>query len=142
MYTWTKITGGLPSHQLSYVRVVAEDPNCKGLLFAGTGNSLFYSLDDGGNWTNLKNGLPSSPVSWAVVQKQFHDLVISTYGRGIYILDDITPLEQMAKGVGADTSGVVIYAASDDANFGRRTGVRKLSVEESAEGAGAGGDSR
>ncbi len=36
--TWTKITGGLPSHQLSYVRVVAEDPNCKGLLFAGTGN--------------------------------------------------------------------------------------------------------
>ncbi len=102
--TWTKITGGLPSHQLSYVRVVAEDPNCKGLLFAGTGNALFYSLDDGGHWTNLKNGLPPAPVSWAVVQKQFHDLVVSTYGRGIYILDDITPLEQMAKGIGADTS--------------------------------------
>ena len=45
-----------------------------------------------------------SPVSWAVVQKRMHDLVVSTYGRGIYILDDITPLEQMAKGVGADTS--------------------------------------
>jgi photosystem II stability/assembly factor-like uncharacterized protein len=102
--TWTKITGGLPSHQLSYIRVVAEDPNCKGLLFAGTGNALFYSLDDGGHWTNLQNGLPHSPVSWAVVQKQFHDLVVSTYGRGIYILDDITPLEQMAKGVGSDTS--------------------------------------
>jgi len=102
--TWTKITGGLPSHQLSYIRVVAEDPNCKGLLFAGTGNALFYSLDDGGHWTNLQNGLPHSPVSWAVVQKQFHDLVVSTYGRGIYILDDITPLEQMAKGVGFDTS--------------------------------------
>src|SRR5579863_7087712 len=102
--TWTKITGGLPSHQLSYVRIVAEDPNCKGLLFAGTGNALFYSLDDGGKWTNLQTGLPHSPVSWAVVQKQFHDLVISTYGRGIYILDDITPLEQMAKGVGSDTS--------------------------------------
>ena len=102
--TWTKITGGLPNHQLSYVRVVAEDPNCKGLLFAGTGNALFYSLDDGGHWTNLQTGLPHSPVSWAVVQKQFHDLVVSTYGRGIYILDDITPLEQMAKGVGSDTS--------------------------------------
>jgi len=102
--TWTKISGGLPSHQLSYVRVIAEDPNCKGLLFAGTGNGLYYSLDDGGHWTNLQNGLPHSPVSWAVVQKQFHDLVISTYGRGIYILDDITPLEQMAKGVGSDTS--------------------------------------
>ncbi len=102
--TWTKITGGLPSHQLSYVRVIAEDPNCKGLLFAGTGNALFYSLDDGAHWTNLQNGLPHSPVSWAVVQKQFHDLVVSTYGRGIYILDDITPLEQMAKGVGSDVS--------------------------------------
>jgi hypothetical protein len=94
----------LPKHTLSYVRVVAEDPNCKGLLFAGTGNALFYSLDDGGHWTNLQTGLPHSPVSWAVVQKRMHDLVVSTYGRGIYILDDITPLEQMAKGVGSDTS--------------------------------------
>jgi hypothetical protein len=91
------------------VRVVAEDPNCKGLLFAGTGNALFYSLDDGAHWTNLQNGLPHSPVSWAVVQKQFHDLVVSTYGRGIYILDDITPLEQMAKGAGADAS-VTLFA--------------------------------
>jgi photosystem II stability/assembly factor-like uncharacterized protein len=102
--TWTKISGGLPKHQLSYVRVVAEDPNCKGLLFAGTGNALYYSLDDGAHWTNQQNGLPRAPVSWAVVQKQAHDLVVSTYGRGIYILDDITPLEQMAKGVGSDTS--------------------------------------
>ncbi len=102
--TWQKITGGLPSHTLSYIRVVCEDPNAKGLLFAGTGNALFYSLDDGGHWTNLQNGLPHSPVSWAVVQKRMHDLVVSTYGRGIYILDDITPLEQMAKGVGSDTS--------------------------------------
>ncbi len=102
--TWTKITGGLPSHQLSYVRVVAEDPNAKGLLFAGTGNAIYYSLNDGGQWTKLNAGLPPSPVSWAVVQKQAHDLVVSTYGRGVYILDDISPLEQMAKGVGSDTS--------------------------------------
>ena len=102
--TWTKITGGLPTHQLSYVRSVAEDPNCKGLLFAGTGNALFYSLDDGGHWINLQAGLPHAPASWVVVQKQAHDLVVSTYGRGIYIFDDITPLEQMAKGVGSDTS--------------------------------------
>jgi hypothetical protein len=95
--TWTKISDGLPRHQLSYVRIVAEDPNCKGLLFAGTGNGLYYSPDDGGHWTALQEGLPHTTVSWAVVQKQFHDLVISTYGRGLYILDDITPLEQMAK---------------------------------------------
>ncbi len=68
-----------------------------GLLFAGTGNGLYYSLDDGAQWTALEKGLPHAPVSWAVVQKEFHDLVVSTYGRGLYILDDITPLEQMAK---------------------------------------------
>ena len=100
--SWTLITGGLPKHQLSYVRVVAEDPNYKGLLFAGTGNGLFYSLDDGGHWTNLDTGLPHAPVSWAVVQKQFRDLVVSTYGRGLYILDDITPLEQMAQRASSD----------------------------------------
>jgi hypothetical protein len=96
--TWKKITGDLPTHELSYVRTIAEDPNCPGLLFAGTGNDLFYSIDDGGHWTGLDKGLPHAPVTWAVVQKNFHDLVISTYGRGLYILDDITPLEQTAKG--------------------------------------------
>jgi len=94
--TWTQINSDLPKHQLGYVRVIAEDPNQKGLLFAGTGNSLYYSLDDGGHWTALSDGLPHASLSWAVVQKQYHDLVVSTYGRGIYILDDITPLEKMA----------------------------------------------
>ncbi|HEV2464431.1 MAG TPA: hypothetical protein VGT04_11550 [Acidobacteriaceae bacterium] len=95
--TWTSISGDLPKGPLAYVRNVSEDPNCPGLLFAGTGNALYYSLDDGGHWTHLNQGLPPSPVTWTVVQKRFHDLVVSTYGRGFYILDDITPLEQMAK---------------------------------------------
>ncbi len=95
--TWTAISGGLPTGTLAYVRNVSEDPNVKGLLFAGTGNAFHYSLNDGQEWTRLKTGLPPSPVTWTVTQKRFHDLVISTYGRGIYILDDISPLEQMAK---------------------------------------------
>ena len=95
--TWARINSDIPKGPLAYVRNVSEDPNCEGLLFAGTGNALYYSLDDGGKWTQLKNGLPPSPVTWTVVQKRFHDLVVSTYGRGFYILDDITPLEQMAK---------------------------------------------
>jgi len=95
--TWKQINSDLPKHPLAYVRTIAEDPNCAGLLFAGTGNGLYYSLNDGGHWTPLQTGLPHAPVTWAVVQKQFHDLVISTYGRGLYIFDDITPLEQMAK---------------------------------------------
>ncbi|GAA4778609.1 hypothetical protein GCM10023219_28500 [Stakelama sediminis] len=96
--TWTLINGDLPtSSPLDYVRNVSEDPNAKGLLFAGTGHAFYYSLDDGAHWTHLRTGLPPSPVTWTVTQKRFHDLVISTYGRGIYILDDISPLEAMAK---------------------------------------------
>jgi photosystem II stability/assembly factor-like uncharacterized protein len=95
--SWKRISGNLPKHELSYVRSVTDDPNCRGLLFAGTGNGPYYSLDEGGHWIALQNGLPPAPVTWVVVQKEFHDLVISTYGRGLYILDDITPLEQMAR---------------------------------------------
>ena len=95
--TWKRISGDLPKGALSYVRTVAEDPNCPGLLFAGSGNALHYSLDDGAHWSALRTGLPPAPVTWAVVQKEFHDLVVSTYGRGLYILDDITPLEQLAR---------------------------------------------
>ena len=95
--TWKPLSGNLPKHPLAYVRSIAEDPNCAGLLFAGTGNGLYYSSDDGGHWAALQTGLPHAPVTWVVVQKEFHDLVISTYGRGLYIFDDITPLEQLAK---------------------------------------------
>ncbi len=106
--TWTNITGDLPAtHPLDYVRVVAENPNRKGMLFAGTGHALFYSMDDGGHWTQLKSGLPPSPVSWIVVQKRYHDLVVSTYGRGLYIMSDITPLEQ--KGTAPAASGLQLY---------------------------------
>jgi photosystem II stability/assembly factor-like uncharacterized protein len=93
--TWKRVNGDLPNkHPLSYVKAVAENPNKRGMLFAGTGHSFYYSIDDGAHWTELSAGLPHAPVSWVAVQKQFHDVVVSTYGRGIYVLDDITPLEQ------------------------------------------------
>jgi photosystem II stability/assembly factor-like uncharacterized protein len=93
--TWKRVNGDLPNtHPLSYVRAVAENPNRKGQLFAGTGHGFFYSQDDGAHWTELATGLPHAPVTWVVVQKRFHDVVVSTYGRGMYVLDDITPLEQ------------------------------------------------
>ena len=92
--TWRKISDGLPKGPLAYARVVAENPNRKGMLFAGTGNALYYTMNDGEAWKPLQGGLPHAPVSWIVVQKQYHDLVLSTYGRGFYIMEDITPLEQ------------------------------------------------
>jgi len=92
---WQLIVHGIPVSPTSSVSSVAEDPNDRDLLFAGTGNALYVSFDAGGRWMPLQAGLPHAPVSWETVQENFHDLVVSTYGRGIYVLEDITPLEQM-----------------------------------------------
>lgn len=93
--TWTNITGDLPSdHPLDYVMSVAENPNREGMLFVGTGHAFHYSIDDGVHWTQLQDGLPAAPVSWVLVEPRYHDVVISTYGRGLFILRDITRLEQ------------------------------------------------
>jgi hypothetical protein len=106
--TWTRVTGDLPKgHPLSYVLSVAENPNRKGMLFAGTGNAFYYSLDDGAHWKHFKNGLPAAPVTWIVVPKLWHDVVVSTYGRGVYILKDITALEQSDAPEVADASATL-----------------------------------
>jgi photosystem II stability/assembly factor-like uncharacterized protein len=93
--TWTKISDALPKgHPLDYVLSLAENPNRRGMLFAGTGRAFYYTMDDGKTWTRFKEGLPAAPVSWIEVQPVYHDVVVSTYGRGLYILKDITRLEQ------------------------------------------------
>jgi hypothetical protein len=93
--TWKMISNSLPKgHPLSYVLSVAENPNRRGMIFAGTGNAFYYSMDDGTTWKQFKDGLPPAPVTWITVQKNYHDVVISTYGRGLFILPDITRLEQ------------------------------------------------
>lgn len=99
-HSWKLIVHGIPDSPTSDVSSVAEDPYTGNLLFAGTGNALYVSFDAGGNWMPLQAGLPHAPVSWETVQKQFHDLVVATYGRGIYMLEDITALEQLASGGG------------------------------------------
>ncbi len=93
--TWTKISDGLPKHHpLAYVKSIAENPNRKGMLFAGTGDGFYYSMDDGATWTHFQGGLPAAPVTWIVVEPRYHDVVVSTYGRGLWIMRDITRLEQ------------------------------------------------
>jgi photosystem II stability/assembly factor-like uncharacterized protein len=93
--TWTKITDGIAPSMLSYVHCVREDPVRRGLLFAGTENGAYVSFNDGQNWQPLQMNLPHAPVYWIAVQEHFHDLVLATYGRGFWILDDLTPIEQM-----------------------------------------------
>lgn len=97
--TWKSITNGIPRSALSYAKVITEDPVRRGLLYAGTENAIYVSFDDGENWQPLQNNLPHAPVSGIVVQEHFNDLVISTYGRGFWILDDITPLRQLTPDV-------------------------------------------
>ena len=94
-----KITRGIPSSTLSYARNVREDPVKPGLLYLGTENSLYVSLNDGDNWQPLMNNMPASPMYWIGVQEEFNDLVVGTYGRGIWIMDDITPLQQLTNKV-------------------------------------------
>jgi photosystem II stability/assembly factor-like uncharacterized protein len=89
--TWQSITEGLPASD--GVRVVREDPVRKGLLFAGTDSSVFLSFDDGDHWHPFTLNLPASPVTDIEVHDD--DLVISTYGRGLWILDNITPVRQL-----------------------------------------------
>ncbi|HEX8724990.1 MAG TPA: glycosyl hydrolase [Gemmatimonadaceae bacterium] len=95
--TWTKIVAGIGPDD--YVHVVREDPSRKGLLFAGTQHGVYFSYDDGDHWSPLSLNLPDLPVSDLIVYR--HDLVISTMGRGFYVLDDIVPLEQYAPAVEA-----------------------------------------
>jgi photosystem II stability/assembly factor-like uncharacterized protein len=93
--TWTLITNGIPHSMLSYAHCVREDPVRKGLLYLGTENALYVSFNDGANWQTLQSNLPHAPVYWITVQERFHDLVLSTYGRGFWIMDDLTPLQQL-----------------------------------------------
>lgn len=90
--SWQFISGGIPHSPNSSAHCVIEDPVRRGMLYLGTDNAVYVSWDDGGHWTDISNNLPPAPVYWLTVQKRFNDLVIATYGRGDYILDDITAL--------------------------------------------------
>src|SRR6266513_141103 len=89
--TWTRIVSGIPEG--AYVRSVREDPQKKGLLYAGTELGVYVSFDDGGHWQPLQLNLPVAPVHDLVVKDD--DLVVATHGRSFWILDDLTPLRQI-----------------------------------------------
>jgi photosystem II stability/assembly factor-like uncharacterized protein len=91
--TWQSISAGLPDN--SPVHVVREDPNHKGLLVAGTDTGLFYSLDDGGHWQALTADFPTAAVYDVQFVKNSHDLLVATHGRGLFVFDDIRPIEEL-----------------------------------------------
>ena len=89
--TWAEIVTGIPADEP--VNVVREDPVRRGLLYAGTENTVYVSFDDGAHWQSLRRNLPPSSIRDLVVKDS--DLVIGTHGRSIWIMDDVTPLRQL-----------------------------------------------
>ncbi len=89
--SWQKIVDGFPPDEM--VRVVREDPKRKWLLYAGTDTGVFISWDDGDHWQAFSLNLPPTPITDITVHE--NDLAISTFGRALWILDDVTPLREM-----------------------------------------------
>lgn len=90
--SWTSIAGDLPARGTVYT--VAEDPAKAGLLYCGTEFGLFFSPDGGARWVQLKGGLPTIAVRDLAIQKREGDLVLATFGRGFFVLDDLTPIRK------------------------------------------------
>jgi photosystem II stability/assembly factor-like uncharacterized protein len=96
--TWKSISAGLPDDQAAHV--VREDPNQRDLLVLGTDNDIYYSRDGGANWKSLHGAFPTAPYWDVQFEARQHDLLAATHGRGLFVLDDITPLEQMREPAG------------------------------------------
>ena len=92
--TWKSIAANLP--QPGTVYTVAQDHVKADLLFAGTEFGIFFSIDEGKKWVQLKGGIPTTAVRDIAIQKRENDLVLATFGRGFYILDNTTPLRELA----------------------------------------------
>ena len=93
--SWTPITNGIPATE--FTRVLREDPERAGLLYAGTERGVWVSFDDGANWQTLRRNLPIVPVHDLAIKEG--DLVAATHGRSFWILDDLSALRQMQPGI-------------------------------------------
>ena len=89
---------------MSYAHIIREDPVRRGLLYLGTEGGLYVSFDDGDHWQPMQLGMPHAPVYGLVIQEHFNDLVVATYGRGFYILDDLSPLQKLTPEVTASAA--------------------------------------
>ena len=99
--TWQPIANGLPDNTI--MRVVRDDPQRKGLLYGGTEAGMWVSFDDGDHWQSLQLNLPVAPVRDIAVHGD--DVAIATYGRALWILDDVSPLRQL----NANAEGVRLF---------------------------------
>ncbi|MGH7652367.1 MAG: VPS10 domain-containing protein [Gemmatimonadaceae bacterium] len=127
---WTPITGNLPAS--GSVHVIREGYNEPNLLFVGTEFGAFFSAIGGNTWTQLKYNLPTVAVHDIAIQPREHDLIIGTHGRGIYIIDDITPLEKLGE---ANRVGTYLFPVKAATEYNPNS-----SIPGGERGAGATGD--
>ena len=100
--TWTEIDNGIPDGAAT--SAIREDPKRKGLLYAGTETQVYVSFDDGDHWQSLRLNMPASSVRDLEVKDD--DLIAATHGRGFLILDNVTPLRQIAASTAAETERI------------------------------------
>jgi hypothetical protein len=109
--TWTEITNGLPGG--SYVQTVKEDPERRGLIYAGTERAVFVSFDDGDHWQSLQLNLPAASMRDLAIHGD--DLIVATHGRGFWVLDDIAALRQINPEV--TNSAAFLFRPADAINL-------------------------
>ena len=119
--TWQHIANGIPDGGI--INVVREDPQRRGLLFAGTEQAVYVSFDDGDHWQSLRLNMPATSIRDLVIKDD--DLVVGTHGRSFWILDDITPLRQMPADAVRGRCPSVHAAARRGASGGTRTPTRR-----------------
>ncbi len=107
-HSWFLFNGNLPQKGSTYT--IAQDDVDKNLLFIGTQFGVYFTVDGGKDWIQLKNGIPTECVMDLTIQRREHDLIVSTFGRGIYILDDYTPLRYLKDNINKEA---VIFPIKD-----------------------------
>ncbi len=119
--SWKSISDGVPQSVHSFAHVIIEDPKRQGMLYLGVDNGIYISYDDGSNWMPLRNNLPPAPIYWLTIQERFDDLVVGTYGRGYYILDDLSSLRQYDP---SKSSEVQAFDIRDSYRFSRKESIK------------------
>ena len=100
--TWTRLNLNMPAMKTGWAHVVREDPKNRSILYVGTELGLWVSFDGGARWTSLRQNMPPVPVRDIQIHPRDNDLIVGTHGRGIYVMDDITPLQKIGAALSTD----------------------------------------
>jgi hypothetical protein len=122
--TWTSLSNNLPGNGPVYV--IREDPKNKNLLFLGTEFAVYFSIDGGKNWSNLNLNMPAVAFHDLLIHPRDNDLIAATHGRGLWILDDISALQQMDK---VGDAGAYLFDS-------KRPGTQWLTIQRGGYGRG------